>query len=58
VSSIRGPLQKEFGIKVQVDLVIKNNDGTDFSYRENIESVDGYIPEKYTREDLEKLIIL
>jgi predicted ABC-type ATPase len=50
-------LKKEFGGAVKVDLVVKNIDGTDFSYRENIDVVDSHIPEKYTKEDLEKLII-
>lgn len=51
-------LKKEFGTAVKVDLVVKNIDGTDFSYRENIDVIDSYIPEKYTKGDLEKLIIL
>ena len=51
-------LKQEFGAKIKVDLVVKNNDGTDLNYCENIESVDGYIPEKYTTEVLEKIIIL
>ncbi len=50
-------LKKEFGNAIKVDLIVKNIDGTDFSYRENIDVIDNYIPEKYTKEDLEKLII-
>lgn len=50
-------LKKEFGTAIKVDLVVKNIDGTDFSYRENIDVIDRYIPEKYTKEELEKLII-
>ncbi len=50
-------LKKEFGEKIKVDLVVKNIDGTDFSYRENIEIIDSYIPERYTKNNLEKLII-
>lgn len=51
-------LKKEFGTNIKVDLVVKNIDGTDFSYRENIDVIDNYIPEKYTKDDLEKIIIL
>ncbi|MDQ5893689.1 MAG: UDP-N-acetylglucosamine kinase [Patescibacteria group bacterium] len=51
-------LKKEFGNKLRVDLVVKNIDGTDFNYRENIDVVDNYIPEKYTVDDLRKLIII
>ncbi len=51
-------LKKEFGSKIKVDLVVKNIDGTDFSYRENIDLVDNYIPERYTKSDLEILLIV
>jgi len=50
-------IKKEYGNKVQVDIVVKNLDGTDFKYRENVDIVDNYIPEKYSKEDLERLII-
>lgn len=49
-------IKKEFGSDIKVDLVVKNIDGSDFSYRENIDVIDNYIPEKYTRSDLERLI--
>lgn len=51
-------LKAEFGSRIKVDLIVKNVDGTDFGYRENIDSIDGYMPEKYTKEDLERDIIL
>ena len=51
-------LKKEFGAQIKVDLVVKNIDGTDFSYRENIDVIDNYILEKYTKDDLSELIIL
>lgn len=50
-------LKKEFDRAVKVDLVVKNIDGTDFNYRENIDVIDNHIPEKYTKEDLGNLII-
>ncbi len=49
-------LKKEFDKNIKVDLVIKNIDGTDFNYRENIDMIDNYILEKYTEIDLNHLI--
>lgn len=49
-------LKQEFGNKIQVDLVTKNIDGTDFNYKQNVDVIDNYIPEKYTQDDLETLI--
>lgn len=50
-------LKKGFGKNIQVDLVIKNIDGSDFRYKENVDIIDNYIPEKYTQSDLETLIV-
>jgi UDP-N-acetylglucosamine kinase len=50
-------LKREFGVNIKVDLVIKNIDGTDFGYHENIDVIDNYIPEKYTKDSLNGLII-
>lgn len=49
-------LKSEFGSKIRVDLIVKNIDGTDFRYKENISIVDNYVPERYTREELDQLI--
>jgi UDP-N-acetylglucosamine kinase len=40
-------LKKEFGNSIQVDLIVKNIDGTDFLYKENADVIDNYIPERY-----------
>ena len=45
-------LKKEFGNQIQVDLIIKNIDGTDFKYKDNIQRVDDYVPERYTQDTL------
>ncbi len=45
-------LKQELGSKVRVDLLVKNIDGSDFSYRENIDLIDRYIPERYTQDTL------
>jgi UDP-N-acetylglucosamine kinase len=50
-------LKKEYGDKIQVDIIVKNIDGTDFKYRENIDIVDNYVPEAYSISKLDKLII-
>lgn len=49
-------LKKEFGPQVRVDLVAKNIDGTDFRYKENVDIIDSYIPESYTKETLSALL--
>lgn len=45
-------LKKEFGNNLRVDLIVKNIDGTDFQYKENIGTIDSYIPEGYTQDTL------
>jgi len=50
-------LKREFGGKIEVYLTIKNMDGTDLSYHQNIDSIDSYIPEKYNRADLKNIIL-
>ncbi len=50
-------LKREYSNQIQVDIVVKNLDGTDFKYRENIGKVDNHIPERYSKEELEKLIV-
>lgn len=48
--------KKEFGNEIQVDLIIKNIDGTDQSYQENIDVIDNYIEEKYNIDTLNNLL--
>ncbi len=50
-------LKREFRASIKIDLIVKNIDGTDYSSSENIDVIDNHIPEKYTRNDLGKLII-
>ncbi|MDO8493053.1 MAG: zeta toxin family protein [bacterium] len=50
-------LKTEFLDRIKVDLVVKNIDGSDFNYRENIDVVDRYVSEKYTKDELENLIL-
>lgn len=41
-----------FGDDVKIDLIVKNIDGTDFKYSENITIIDNYTKEKYSKENL------
>ncbi|MEX0931212.1 MAG: zeta toxin family protein [Candidatus Paceibacterota bacterium] len=50
-------LKREFGSKIEVHLIVKNLDGTDFRYKDNISQIDSHVPEAYTRDTLEKLIV-
>lgn len=49
-------LKEEFGKLIKVDLIVKNIDGTDFRYKENINDVDSHIPERYTRDTVRQLL--
>jgi UDP-N-acetylglucosamine kinase len=49
-------LKKEFGDQIKVDLLVKNIDGSDQSYKENIDIIDNHVPEKYTIETLNSVI--
>lgn len=49
-------LKLELGKQIQVDLLTKNIDGTDKSYHVNIDNIDNYVVEKYTRETLANLL--
>lgn len=49
-------LKDEFGNQIKVDIIIKNIDGTDFKYRDNIRKIDSYVPERYTQDTLRKAL--
>jgi predicted ABC-type ATPase len=49
-------LKKEFGDKIKVDLLVKNIDGSDHYYKENIDIIDNYVPEVYTVESLNNVL--
>lgn len=50
-------LAMEYKGRVQFDLIIKNIDGSIQKYHESFQSVDELLPESYSKEDLEKLIV-
>lgn len=45
-------IKELFGNRVQIDLIIKNIDGTNLKYKENINVIDNYIKEKYSESNL------
>lgn len=49
-------LKEEFGSKIRVDLIVKNIDGSDFSYKDNADLIDRHIPRRYTKETLSEII--
>lgn len=49
-------LKLEFGKKISVDLLLKNNDNSSRLYHAGIDQIDHHIPEKYSRADVEQMI--
>ena len=49
-------LKKEFGNDIQVDLLVKNIDGSDKYYKQNIDIIDNHVPEMYTVETLGNML--
>ncbi|MEX1198381.1 MAG: zeta toxin family protein [Pseudohongiellaceae bacterium] len=47
-------LKAEFGKALQVDLLLKDHDGSNKVYKDNVDRIDNYIPEKYSRAQLAK----
>ena len=49
-------LKREFGRQIRIDLIVKNIDGTDFKYKENISDIDSHMSERYTQDTLRQLL--
>ena len=49
-------LKREFGDRIKVDLLIKDNDGATRSYHANTNSIDSYIREKYYESSLRDML--
>jgi len=49
-------LKREFGDRIKVDLLIKDNDGATRSYHANTNSIDSYIREKYNESSLRDML--
>lgn len=49
-------LKVKFGAAVKMDLLLKNLDGSNRSYHANVAQIESYVPEKFSRADLEKIV--
>ena len=49
-------LKQEFGKRIQVDLLVKNTNGSDLYYKENVDIIDNHVAEKYDKETLNRLL--
>ncbi|MHB8391026.1 MAG: zeta toxin family protein [Acidobacteriaceae bacterium] len=49
-------LKAELGKRIQVDLLMKNNDGSHRFYQAGIDQVDNHIPEKYSAADVKHML--
>ena len=49
-------LKTEFGKRIQVDLLMKNNDGSHQFYRAGVDQIDNHIPEKYSHADIRRML--
>lgn len=49
-------LKREFGKRISVDLLMKNNDNTSRWFKAGVDQIDSQIPEKFTRKSLEQLL--
>jgi len=49
-------LKTELGKAIQVDLLMKNNDGSQQFYRAGVDQIDNHIPEKYSPAQVRQLL--
>ncbi|HEX9812512.1 MAG TPA: zeta toxin family protein [Burkholderiales bacterium] len=49
-------LKSELGKRIQVDLLMKNNDGSHRFYRAGVDRIDNHIPEKYSVADIREML--
>ncbi|MGY6564674.1 MAG: zeta toxin family protein [Halomonadaceae bacterium] len=56
VQNVVTQIKQEFGERVVLDVIIKNNDGTNQQWETAVASIDDYLPERYTRKQLEDLL--
>lgn len=56
VQDVVTQLKEEFGERVTLDMIIKDNDGANQRWETDISSIDGYLPERYTRNELAALL--
>ena len=49
-------LKVKYGKDIQVDLLMKNNDGSHRFYRAGVDQIDNHIPEKYSVNDVRRIL--
>jgi adenylate kinase family enzyme len=49
-------LKREYGNRIAVDLLLKNNDNSNRLYKAGVDQIDHHIPEKYSRSDVEEML--
>lgn len=49
-------LKGDLGKRIQVDLLMKNNDGSHQFYRAGVDQIDNHIPEKYSVADVRRML--
>ena len=49
-------LKAELGKALKVDLLLKNNDNSRRLYQAGIDRIDSHVPERYTRDDVERML--
>ena len=49
-------LKSEFTQQIQVDLLMKNNNGSSRFFQAGVDKIDNYIPEKYSRADVRLML--
>lgn len=49
-------LKTELGKAIQIDLLMKNNDGSQRFYRAGVDQIDNHIPEKYSPAEVRQLL--
>ena len=49
-------LKNGLGKRIQVDLLMKNNDGSHRFYQAGVDQIDNHIPEKYSVADVRHIL--
>lgn len=49
-------MKADFGRDVAVDLLVKNNDGSQRFYKFGVDKIDNHVPEKYSPADVERML--
>lgn len=49
-------LKEEFGKRLRLDVLLKNLDGTDRKYMNNVAKIDYFLPRSYDRESIRRLL--